>query len=355
MYRILTINPGSTSTKIAVFYNDEAVLDTIIKHNQDVLNKFNTINDQYTYRKEAILEYLKEKNVDISKMDAIVGRGGSLKPLKSGTYQITDKMLEDLRRGVMGEHASSLGGILANDLAKEWNIPSYIVDPPTVDEMDSIAKISGLNGIERKSKFHALNQKAVARFAAKEIGKSYNDCNLIVAHLGGGISVGAHSKGRVIDVNNALDGEGTFTPERSGSIPAYDIIKMCYSGKYSMDEMMKKITRIGGMTSYLQTNDCKVVSQMVKNGNKNVETIYKAMAYQVAKEIGSYAAVLKGKVDAIVLTGGIAFDKIFVEWVTDRVSFISDIIIYPGEYEMLALAQGGLRVLKGQEEAKLYL
>ncbi len=263
-------------------------------------------------------------------------------------------MLDDLKVGVLGEHASNLGGVLAYEIAEQLNIEAFIVDPVVVDEMNHIARISGMPEIKRKSILHALNQKAVARRAAEEIGKPYNDLNLIVTHLGGGISVGAHKKGRVIDVNNALDGEGPFSPERSGGLPVGDLVKLCFSGKYTQDEIKKLIKGNGGLVAYLGTNDGREVVKMIEDGNKHAEVVYKAMAYQVAKEIGSCSAVLKGKIDAIVLTGGLAYDKMFIKWISDSVDFISKVLVYPGEDEMIALAQGGLRVLNGEEEAKRY-
>ncbi|WP_347877413.1 butyrate kinase [Caloranaerobacter azorensis] len=301
-----------------------------------------------------ILETLNEKGINLTKLSAVVGRGGLLKPIAGGTYKVNERMLEDLKVGVLGEHASNLGGILAHEIASQLNIPAFIVDPVVVDEMEDVARISGMPELERKSIFHALNQKAVARRAAKELGKAYNEVNLIVAHLGGGISVGAHKNGRVIDVNNALDGEGPFSPERTGGLPVGDLVKLCFSGKYTLAEMKKKIKGNGGLVAYLGTNDAREVVKMIENGDKKAELVYKAMAYQVAKEIGSLAAVLEGKVDGIILTGGIAYDKRFTKWIIDRVSFISKVFVYPGEDEMIALAEGGLRVLRGEEEAKVY-
>ena len=354
VYRILTINPGSTSTKIAIFDNEKPVLETTLRHPAEEINKFDKIFDQYEFRKNVILETLNDNGINLTKLSAVVGRGGLLKPIQGGTYNVSENMIEDLKVGVLGEHASNLGGILANEIAKQLNIPAFIVDPVVVDEMDAVARISGMPELERKSIFHALNQKAVARRAAAEMGKSYEDLNVIVAHLGGGISVGAHQKGRVIDVNNALDGEGPFSPERAGGLPVGDLAKMCFSGKYTVDDIKKKIKGQGGLVAYLGTNDGREVEKMIAEGNEKAALDYEAMAYQVAKEIGSCAAVLKGNVDAVILTGGIAYDKQFVKWISDRVAFISQVIVYPGEDEMIALAEGGLRVLRGEEKAKTY-
>lgn len=354
VYRVLAINPGSTSTKIAIYDNEKPILETTLRHPSEEINKYEKIYDQYEFRKNVILDALNEKEINLTKLNAVVGRGGLLKPIKGGTYSVNVKMLEDLKVGVLGEHASNLGGILANEIASKLNIPSFIVDPVVVDEMQDVARVSGMPEIDRKSIFHALNQKAVARRAAKEIGKSYEDMNFIVAHLGGGVSVGTHKKGRVIDVNNALDGEGPFSPERSGGLPVGDLAKLCFSGKYTLGEIKKLIKGKGGLVAYLGTNDGREVVKMIENGDKKAELVYKAMAYQVAKEIGSCAAVLKGDVDAIVITGGIAYDKMFVDWIKEKVGFISEVVVYPGEDEMIALAEGGLRVLRKEEEAQEY-
>lgn len=353
-FRILTINPGSTSTKVAIFDNEKLVLEETLRHSSEEIEKFEKIFDQYEFRKNIILEILNEKGINITKLSAVVGRGGLLKPISGGTYSVNEKMLEDLKAGVLGEHASNLGGVIANEIASQLNIPSFIVDPVVVDEMDEVARISGMPEIERKSILHALNQKAVARKAAREINKNYNELNFIVAHMGGGISVGAHKQGRVVDVNNALDGEGPFSPERSGGLPVGDLAKMCFSGDYTLNDIKKKIKGKGGLVAYLGTNDGIEIEKRIQNGDEQAELIFKAMAYQVAKEIGSCAAVLEGKVDGIILTGGIAYGKNFVKWITDRINFISKVFIYPGEYELIALAQGGLRVLRGEEVAKIY-
>lgn len=354
MYRMLIINPGSTSTKIAVYDGLEPVFVETLRHSAEELAPYSTIFDQYEFRKNVIIKAVEDKGVELSSLNAVVGRGGLLKPIEGGTYSVNEKMLEDLKIGVQGQHASNLGGVIAYEIAKTYNIPSFIVDPVVVDEMHDVARISGMPEIERKSIFHALNQKAVAKRYAKEKGVKYEDLNLIVAHMGGGISVGAHKKGRIVDVNNALDGEGPFSPERSGGVPVGDLVKMCFSGKYTQDEIKKKITGKGGLVAYLGTNDGREVKKMMDEGNKEAELLYKAMAYQVAKEIGSCAAVLKGEVDAVILTGGLAYGEEYVSWIKERVSFISPVVVYPGEDEMLALAEGGLRVLKGEETAKEY-
>lgn len=353
--RVLAINPGSTSTKIAVFDGEKPIFETTLRHQAEEINKYEKIYDQYEFRKAVILDTLNENEINLTKLSAVVGRGGLLKPIKGGTYGVSERMLGDLKVGVLGEHASNLGGILAHEIATGLNIPSFIVDPVVVDEMEDVARISGMPELERKSIFHALNQKAVARRAANDLGKPYESINIIVAHMGGGVSVGAHSGGRVIDVNNALDGDGPFSPERAGGLPVGGVAKMCYSGKYTHDEIKKKLKGMGGLVAYLDTNDGREVGKMIASGNKKAELIYKAMAYQVAKEIGACGAVLKGDVDAVVLTGGLAFDKTLIGWIREKIDFLGTVFIYPGEDEMSALAQGALRVLNGQEKAQEYL
>lgn len=353
-YRILAINPGSTSTKIGVYDNERSIMEKTIRHDTDKIQSFEGIIDQYSFRKETILAALHEEGINISKLSAVVGRGGLLRPIEGGTYEVNDVMLNDLRAGFAGEHASNLGGILAFEIATQLNIPSYIVDPVVVDEMEPIAKISGLADFERKSIFHALNQKAVARRVAKDLAKSYEDLNLIVTHMGGGITVGVHKNGRVIDVNNGLHGEGPFSPERAGTVPAGDLVSMCFSGQYYAAEIMKKIVGQGGLVGYLGTNDAIQVEKMIASGDKKAKLVYDAMAYQVAKEIGAASTVLNGEVDAIVLTGGLAYGKDFVTMITNRISWIADVIVHPGENELQALVEGALRVLRGEEKAKSY-
>ncbi|MCM0649464.1 butyrate kinase [Clostridium swellfunianum] len=353
-YKLLIINPGSTSTKIGVYENEIKILDETLRHSSEDIGKYGSIYEQFKFRKDVILEVLKNNSIDIITLDAVVGRGGLLKPIEGGTYKVNEAMLEDLKVGVLGQHASNLGGIIANEIANSLNIPAFIVDPVVVDEMEDEARISGIPEIQRKSIFHALNQKAVAKRYANDINKRYEDINVIVAHMGGGISVGAHKAGRVIDVNNALDGEGPFSPERSGGLPIGDLVKMCFSGKYTHDEIKKMINGKGGFVAHYNTNDARIVAQAMRDGDKKAELLLKAMAYQVAKEIGKCAAVLYGKVDAILLTGGIAYGKEITEFIKERVEFISQVKVYPGEDELLALAQGGLRVLKGEETAKEY-
>jgi len=303
---------------------------------------------------EIIIRILREKNVVLDKIQAVVGRGGLLKPIEGGTYTVNDVMIADLKKGILGDHPSNCGGLIAYAISKALGSESFIVDPVVVDEMESVAKVSGMPLIKRKSIFHALNQKAVGREVAAKIGKTYFNSNFIIAHMGGGITVGCHRKGRVIDVNNGLDGDGPFSPERSGGVPIGDLIKACYSGEYTFNEMKKLVKGHGGMVAYLGTHDLRIVEEQISEGNQKAILIYEAMAYQLCKEIGAMAAVLKGDIDAIIFTGGMARSKQFLNLIIDRVKFIASIHIVAGEQEMRALAFGALRVLNKQEDAKSY-
>lgn len=353
-YKLLIINPGSTSTKISVFEDEKEIFGETLRHSSEEIGQFKHIVDQQNFRTEIILKALKDNNIDINQLDAIVGRGGLLKPILSGTYKVNDAMLKDVNESVKGEHASNLGAIIANEIANSIGKSAYIVDPVVVDELDEIARLSGIPELPRKSIFHALNQKAVAKRYAKENSKNYEDVNVIVAHMGGGVSVGAHRKGKIVDVNNALDGEGAFSPERSGGVPSGDLARMCFSGKYTLDEILKKITGKGGFVAYLDTNDARIVENAALEGEPKAKLVHDAMGYQVSKDIGAAAAVLNGQVDAIILTGGMAYGKPMVNLIKEKVSFIAPVTVYPGEDEMLALAQGVIRVLSGEEEAKEY-
>ncbi|MDM0813008.1 butyrate kinase [Clostridium perfringens] len=349
-YKLLIINPGSTSTKIGVYEGEKETL----RHSAEEILKYDTIFDQLDFRKEVILKVLKEKGIDINELDAVVGRGGMLKPIEGGTYEVNDAMVEDLKIGVQGPHASNLGGILSNEIAKEIGKRAFIVDPVVVDEMEEVARLSGVPELPRKSKFHALNQKAVAKRYAKEHNTSYEDVNLIVVHMGGGVSVGAHRKGRVIDVNNALDGDGPFSPERAGGVPSGELLEMCFSGKYSKEEVYKKLVGKGGFVAYANTNDARDLIKLSQEGDEKGSLIFDAFIYQIAKEIGSMAVVLDGEVDAIVLTGGIAYSDYVTNAINKKVKWIAPMVVYGGEDELLALAQGAIRVLDGVEEAKIY-
>ena len=353
-YKLLIINPGSTSTKIGVYEGEKEVLEETLRHSSEEILKYDTIFDQLDFRKEVILNVLKEKGIDINELDAVVGRGGMLKPIEGGTYEVNDAMVEDLKIGVQGPHASNLGGILSNEIAKEIGKRAFIVDPVVVDEMEEVARLSGVPELPRKSKFHALNQKAVAKRYAKEHNTSYEDVNLIVVHMGGGVSVGAHRKGRVIDVNNALDGDGPFSPERAGGVPSGELLEMCFSGKYSKEEVYKKLVGKGGFVAYANTNDARDLIKLSQEGDEKGSLIFDAFIYQIEKEIGSMAVVLDGEVDAIVLTGGIAYSDYVTNAINKKVKWIAPMVVYGGEDELLALAQGAIRVLDGVEEAKIY-
>jgi len=354
MFKVLAINPGSTSTKIAVYFDEKEVFKKNISHSEEEIAKYSHIIDQYEFRRKAIEDVLEEHNYNVKDFDAFVGRGGLVKPIPSGTYKVSDQMIDDLKHSKMGEHASNLGGMIALAFEKESGKPSFIVDPVVVDELDDLARLTGFPEIERASIFHALNQKAVARRAAKELEKKYEEINLIVVHLGGGISVGAHRRGMVVDVNNALNGDGPYAPERAGSIPAWGLYK--FIKEHDMDEkdFKKRLAGKAGIVAHLGTNDMRKVEDEVKAGNKEYERIYKGMAYNIGKWVGAMAAVLEGKVDAIVITGGLAYDKGFIGWLKEMVGFIGKVIVYPGEDEMSALALGGLRVLTGEEKVREY-
>ncbi len=353
-YLQLIINPGSTSTKIAVFKDAEPVHTETIRHSVRDLERYAKIIDQFEYRLEIVKDNIKNSGIDASELNAVVGRGGPLRPVPGGTYLVNEKMLRDMREERRGSHASNLGGLIAHAIAAELNIPAFIVDPVSVDEMEPIARVSGMPDNPRESLFHALNQKAVARRAAEELARDYMDVNFIVAHLGGGISVGAHQRGRVIDVNNALPGDGPFSPERSGGVPAGKLVEMCYSGCLSREEMGKKLVGNAGLAAYLGTNDAIEVEKRINNGDEEAKLVYRAMAYQVSKEIGACAAVLKGNIDAIIITGGIAHSSMLVKWIEEQVGFMAPVSVFPGEDEMQALACGGIRVLSGAESAKTY-
>jgi len=350
----LIINPGSTSTKIGVFEDETLLFEETLRHSTEEIAQYASIVDQKDFRKEIITNLLKEKDFDINSLNMVVGRGGMLKPIPGGTYAVTDDLLEDLKIGKQGQHASNLGGILAREIGDSIGVPSFIVDPVVVDELCDIARYSGVPELPRTSVFHALNQKAVAKRYAKETGKAYDSLNLIVVHMGGGVSVGAHENGRIIDVFNALDGDGAFSPERAGGAPVGALIKMCFSGQYTEKEIYKKFVGNGGFNAYLGTNDMRDVEKMVNNGDAKAKEIRDAFIFQVSKDMGSMAAVLKGKVDQIVVTGGIAYDKSVVAGLKERCEWIAPFTVYPGEDELLALVQGGLRVVNGEEEAKVY-
>jgi len=352
-FHILVINPGSTSTKVALFENETALCKETIRYSTEELAPFSRIADQYAFRRDSVLQWLEREGFSARDLSAVVGRGGLFGPLESGTYRVNQAMLAEMREPGPREHASNLGVLIAQEIADRAGVPAFTVDPVSVDEFDEVARISGLAEIERQSLSHALNIKAVARRAAADMGRRYHDLNLIVTHLGGGISVTAHRRGRMVDVNNALDA-GPFSPERCGTLPLTDIIELCYSGRFTKDGLKKHLIGQGGLVSHLGTNSALEVEQRIAAGDHRALLVAKAMAYQVAKEIGAMAAVLEGSVDAIVVTGGVAHWQDLVWWIEERVSFIAPVVCYPGEDELLALAQGTLRVLQGEEPARTY-
>jgi butyrate kinase len=361
MHRVLVINPGSTSTKVALYEGDLLLFTESRRLSSEELSRFPHILDQYDSRLDTVLEVAREHTVDLSCLGGIVARGGLLRPIPSGTYRVNEKMVAELsRRDKVREHASNLGALLAYDIAERVGVPAFIVDPVCVDEFDELARISGLPEIERRSLSHALNIKAVARRAALDLGRPYGDLNLVIVHLGGGISVTAHRRGRMVDVNQALDGTGPFAPERSGGLPVGDVVRMCfgvdpYAGlELTYDEMFRRIAGQGGLVAHLGTNSAVEVEQRIMKGDDRARLVYEAMAYQIAKEIGAMATVLEGVVDAVVVTGGVAHSELLLKWLQERVSWIAPILAYPGEDEMLALAEGALRVLRGEESALVY-
>lgn len=354
-HRLLIMNPGSTSTKIAIFEEEDLIHKEDLRHSAEELAKFPRVYDQYPFRRDMILQWMASKGVAPESLSAVVGRGGLLRPIPGGTYRVNDRMMNDLKVGVQGEHASNLGAALAYEIAQAaGGVPAFIVDPVVVDELEPVARISGLPGMPRRSIFHALNQKATARRCARDLGKPYEDLNLIVVHLGGGVTVGAHQKGRVIDVNNGLDGEGAMSPERAGSLPTLQLINLCFSWRYTLPEISRMAVGKGGFVAHLQTNDAREVESRIAGGDSRADMIYKAMALQVAKEVGRMSIALKGKVDRICITGGLARSKQLTQWITDMVRWIAPVALYPGEDEMTALNEGALRVLKGEETAREY-
>lgn len=350
---ILVINPGSTSTKVAIFKRHVQIYKETIIHPQDEIAAHPHLWDQFDLRKTAIINFLKTNNIDLSNLEAVVGRGGLLKPLKGGTYLVNNQMLADARNGLQGHHASNLGCALADSIAREAGVSAYIVDPVSVDEFEPLARYSGHPLIERRSLSHTLNIHAVGRIAANDLGVNYWDINFIIAHLGGGISICPLKKGRIIDVNDASS-SGPFSPERTGELPLQPFITLCYSGKYNEADMRKVVMGKGGLYAYLDTADAMEVENRIKNGDTRAAEIYQAMAYQISKEIGAMATVVNGDVRAVVISGGLAQSKMLVEWITERVKFIADVLVYPAEFEMQALAEGVVRVFDGVEKALVY-
>ncbi len=350
--KILVINPGSTSTKISVFNNEEPIFTESIHHSADELSQFHSFLEQKDFRKKKVEEALEKHNVPLNVFSAVIGRGGILKPIEAGTYRINKKLLDDLIHSNV-EHASNLGGIIAYEMADKMSIPAYIADPVSVDEFIKLAYISGLKEIRRRSLLHTLNIRANAYRYAREQGKTFKNLNVIVAHLGGGISIAPIQRGKIVDVNNANEG-GPFSPERAGGLPDIDIINMSYSGEYKRKDLIYLLTKKAGLISYLNSNNVKEIIERIKSGDNYAQLVLDAMCYQVAKEIGAMATVLEGNVEAIILTGGIAYSKEIVNAIKERVEWIAPIVVYPGEEEMKALAMAALRVLKKEEKEKIY-
>lgn len=353
-YNILAINPGSTSTKIAVYKNEDQLFTTSISHTPEELAGFKSVNEQFEWRKGLILKNLAENNIDMKKLSAVVGRGGVISPIESGVYEVNDDLIHDLLNARM-QHASNLGGLLARDIADSIGVKSYLADPVVVDEMMPYARISGVPELPRESIFHALNQKAVARLFAKESDKKYEDLNLVVCHMGGGCTVSAHRRGRVIDTTNALDGCGPISPERSGSLPPGPLIRLCFSGKYTEEELLKLVHGKGGLYAHLGTTSVPEALDRIMAHDLHAMLILRAMCYSIAKEIGAMSVVLKGDVDAILLTGGIAHSKRVTDFIADHVDSIAPIFVYPGENELKALSENALAVLRGERSVKTYV
>lgn len=352
---ILAVNPGSTSTKFALFKGEELLFEMTLRHTSEEIGRFDKMTDQFSFRKNMIVDAINKAGFDMRSINAVVGRGGLVNPIESGIYGVNDLMLKHLSEAVNGEHASNLGALIADDIVREFpEVKAYIVDPVVVDEMEPVARLSGHPLISRRSIFHALNQKAMARIYAASVGKKYEDLNLVVVHMGGGISVGAHLKGRVIDVNNALNGDGPYSPERSGGLPVQQFADICFSGKFTSKEIKSLIAGKGGMVAYLGTNDFRDVCEKAGKGDSYAELIQTGAAYQVSKEIGAMVAVLHGNVDAIILTGGLAYQKTHVDKIIEMVSSFAPVAVYPGEDELKALAYNGLLAISGKIEVKTY-
>ncbi|MCL2006940.1 MAG: butyrate kinase [Treponema sp.] len=354
-FRILAFNPGSTSTKFGIYDDEDCILIETVRHDAEKLNSFGTIPGQKEFRRDAMLKSLSDAGVDIKTLDAVAGRGGLIKPIPSGIYHINDRMMEDLHTSKAAMHATCLGGLIASEIATPLGIPAYIVDPVVVDEMEPYTRLSGVPEIDRVSVFHALNQKAIARRYASEHGKKYEDLNLVIAHLGGGISVGAHRLGKVIDANNGLYGEGPFTPERSGGVPAMQLIDLCFSGKFTQAQLKKKIAGEGGVKAYLGTSDVPEVLKKEKEGDDFAKLVLDSMLYQISKEIGAMVVALECNVDAIIITGGLAYSERVTDTIKNRVSKLAKVHLYPGEDEVWALAGGALRALRGEAKPLEYL
>lgn len=352
-YKVLAINPGSTSTKVALYDEERPLLDLTLRHSTEEISRFADVIDQLDWRRGLILSALREQSFNLKELSAVIGRGGLIRPIPAGVYEVNSRMRYDLRNAQM-KHACNLGGLLAAQIAHMAGVKAYIADPPVVDEMDDVARISGMPMCPRKPIFHALNQKAIARLHCDRVGWTYEESNLIVAHMGGGISVAAHKQGRIVDVNNALDGDGPFAPDRAGSIPSSELIKVCFSGQYTKEELLKFISSKGGLVAYLGTNSVIQVMERIEEGDQRAKKVLESMCYNVSKQIGAMAGALSGKVGAILLTGGIAYNAPIVEYIREHCGFIAPVEVYPGENELEALVMNALVVLRGTITPKVY-
>ena len=352
-YKVLAINPGSTSTKVALYDEERPLLDLTLRHSTEEISRFANVIDQLDWRRGLILSALREQSFNLKDLSAVIGRGGLIRPIPAGVYEVNSRMRYDLRNAPM-KHACNLGGLLAAQIAHMAGVKAYIADPPVVDERDDAARITGMPMCPRKPIFHALNQKAIARLHCGRMGWTYEESNLIVAHMGGGISVAAHRQGRIVDVNNALDGDGPFAPDRAGSIPSSELIKVCFSGQYTKEELLKFISSKGGLVAYLGTNSVIQVMERIEKSDQRAKKVLESMCYNISKQIGAMAGALSGKVQAILLTGGIAYNEPIVEYIREHCGFIAPVEVYPGENELEALVMNALVVLRGVITPKVY-
>ncbi len=353
-YYILVINFGSTSTKIAVYKNTQELFKVSVSHSPKEIEQFHSLKDQFDFRRQVVLRTVKDQGYEMNSFHAIASRGGNCRPIPSGIYEISQSMLFDIKSGKYGTHATGIGCEVAYEIGRQYSIPALTADPPVADEFCALARFSGKKELPRFSSGHMLNQKRTARIVAEQMHTIYENINIIVVHLGGGISVGAHRKGKLIDMNNALDGEGPFSPERTGTIPVEEVINLCFSGKYTKKEALRYFKGQGGLVSYLGTNDGAEVERRISQGDEYASFVFQAMAYQISKEVGGVYTVLEGQVDAIALTGGLAYSKFLTDEIKKRVGYLAKVYLVPGENEMIALAESSLRYLTGEEEAKKY-
>ncbi|MFI3283343.1 MAG: butyrate kinase [Rikenellaceae bacterium] len=353
-YKILAINPGSTSTKAALFEDKEVLFEMTLRHSAEELSKFSHVIEQLEWRKELILGDLESRGFNVADLSAVVGRGGLVKPIEGGVYEVNDILVEDTKHAVR-EHASNLGALIARSIADQIGVKSYIADPVVVDELEPVARVSGLTEIPRTSQFHALNSKAIAHAYADDCGKEYEALNLIVVHMGGGVSVSIHKHGRIVDTTNALSGDGSFSPERAGRLEPMALVDLCFSGKYTFEEMSKKVIGQGGLMALMGTNSMLEVVNAALEGDEKAKLVFDAFCYNVSKDVGAMSTVASGEIDAILITGGIAYNEHITKSISDRCKFIAPVVIYPGENELGSLANNVLGVLQGVRVAKIYM